>query len=238
MRVGARWHWRCTTNSRVSRSIAMLCALVAHMGCYDPSLKNCTIECTSAGDCLGDQVCTSDGYCAATNVLRCDGSGQAITVDAAPPADGTPIEPDARDLCSQGCPNGTCIAGVCTIDCSQAGSCENDVVCPANLPCHVICGDSSCGHHVNCTMASSCDVECTGEDACNDEIQCPAGRACDVTCSGDGSCKRRTKCDNSCSCDVTCSGVGSCAEASECPDDVCRVGNACSSLPPGCDTCP
>lgn len=152
-------------------------------------------------------------------------------------ADAAPLSPDARDICSQGCPNGTCINGVCTIDCSAPGSCPNDIACPVNLPCHVICGDGSCGHKVLCANSLDCQVDCVGDNSCLDEIQCSTHR-CEVTCSGQNACKRRTKCANACGCDVTCSGAGSCAEASECPAAVCRVGNGCSSQPIGCEACP
>jgi hypothetical protein len=217
----------------------------AHIGCYEPTLRDCTIRCSSPSDCAGNQICLLDeeriGYCAAPNVVRCTEKGEPVIVDAAAVTGDAPIStPDgssAQALCMQGCPNGTCIDGVCTIDCSASNICSNDIACPANLPCHVICGDSSCDHKVLCSTASSCTVDCIGTNACGDEIQCPT-HECNVTCSGAMSCHRRTKCSNSCSCDVTCSGAGSCVEVSECPAATCRVGNGCSSLPVGCDTCP
>jgi hypothetical protein len=177
-------------------------------------------------------------------VTSCDSDGTPVMVDASMvvsqdsgQTDAAPLSPDARDICSQGCPNGTCINGVCTIDCSDPGSCPTDITCPVNLPCHVICGDGSCGHKVNCTGALDCQIDCIGDNSCLDEIQCSSHR-CEVTCSGQNACKRRTKCGNACGCDVTCSGAGSCAEASECPAVVCRVGNGCSSQPIGCEACP
>ena len=208
--------------------IGMAIAYMGLTGCYEPSLRNCSIQCASADQCIGTQVCL-EGYCADANVSRCD-EGEAVILDAS--------MNDAPDLCNQGCSNGTCVAGVCTIDCSASGSCPNDVICPANIPCHVICGDSACGHKVNCTMAASCEVDCVGDNACGDEIQCPSDRSCDVTCSGESSCLKRVKCASSCACDVTCSGSDSCAEVSECPSDLCDVGNGCSSQPATCDACP
>lgn len=219
------------------RSLVLVIGMVvAHIGtgCYQPALRDCAVTCTGVDGCAGNQVCL-DGLCAAPNVARCTNDGQPVIIDASP--DSSPM-PDAFDICTQGCSMGTCIGGVCTIDCSADGACPNDVACPANLPCHVICGDDACGHKVNCTMAASCRVDCNGADSCHDEIQCPNNRECDVSCSGASSCKRRTKCGMSCACDVTCSGVGSCAEASECPASECRVGNGCSSLAdPKCDDC-
>lgn len=224
------------------RSLALLVGMVAaHIstGCYAPSLRDCTVTCSGPDPCAGNQVCLQ-GLCAAPNVTRCTDDGQPVIVDASPMPDASAdARPDAYDLCTQGCSMGTCIGGICTIDCSADGACPDDVACPANLPCHVICGDGACGHKVNCTMASSCRVDCSGEGACADEIQCPNHRECDVNCTGTSSCKRRTKCGMSCACDVTCSGSGSCGEASECPASECRIGNGCSSLvDPTCDDCP
>jgi hypothetical protein len=219
---------------------------LAHLvaaGCYRPTLRDCTVQCAAETDCAGDQHCAA-GWCVGAGIETCDSIGGvvtpdgsvAVTTDAGPGQPDAAVPPDARDICTQGCSMGTCVGGVCTIDCSTPGACPNDVVCPVNLPCHVICGDGSCGHKVNCTMSLECTVDCIGDMACKDEIQC-SHSACEVTCSGTGSCKRRTKCANACACDVTCSGAGSCAEASECPAALCRVGNACSSQPVGCDTC-
>jgi hypothetical protein len=36
---------------------------------------------------------------------------------------------------------------------------------------------------------------------------------------------------------VSCTGTGSCAEPSECPEATCRIGNGCTSLLAGCDSC-
>jgi hypothetical protein len=218
--------------------IGMAVVYIGLAACYEPSLRSCSIACTSPEQCIGTQVCLPEGYCADPNVRRCD-EGEPILVDASlVTSDTAPPPVDAIDLCAQGCSNGTCIGGVCTIDCSATGSCTTDVACPANLPCHVICGDAACDHKVNCTMAASCKVDCVGQGSCVDEIQCPGNRPCDVTCSGADSCHKRVKCANSCACDVTCSGSGACDEASECPEALCRVGNGCSSQPATCNDCP
>jgi hypothetical protein len=220
--------------------LSVVGAVVAHMGagCYQPTLRDCTIRCNKPSECLGDQVCLDQGYCAAPNVLRCTDKGEPVIVDAsAVTGDAAPDPRDAFEICLQGCTRGTCIAGVCTIDCSASGSCSNDVACPANLPCRVICGDLACNSKILCSQAASCTVDCIGTDACHDEIQCPADRPCTVTCSGVDSCEKRTKCSGSCSCDVTCSGAGSCREASECPSSSCRIGNGCTSQLAGCNTC-
>ena len=216
-------------------------AVIAHLaGCYHPNTIDCTVECSAATECTGGQQC-HNGWCVSPNV-ECDSGGNPVMIDAA--VDGAITQtPDAdttaQQLCAQGCSKGTCdAAGVCVIDCSGHEKCTNtDVQCPANLPCRVLCGAGSCTHKVICTMSSSCDVQCTGDMSCQDEIQCPKNAECDVMCSGTSSCKRRTKCADSCACDVSCTGPLSCMEASECPAMSCRVGNGCSSIPTGCETC-
>lgn len=210
--------------------------VIAHLvvACYHPETQDCTLQCGAPTDCADGQSC-ANGWCANTGV-SCTREGNPVVVDGAVNNNGSPDASNANALCQQGCSKGTCIDGVCVIDCSADGSCPNDVACPANLPCRVICGDSSCAKKINCTMATSCDIRCQGQNACGDEIQCSAGE-CDVACTGAGSCKRRTKCAGSCACDVTCSGPMSCMEASECPAMTCRIGNGCSSLLAGCNDC-
>ncbi len=213
--------------------IGMALAYIGLAGCYEPSLRNCSIQCEAADQCIGAQVCL-EGYCADSNVLRCEG-GQPVIVDANVTDVSTPV--DATGLCNQACPNGTCIGGVCTIDCSATDTCDNDITCPANLPCRVICGDSSCAKKIICTAAASCDVDCVGSGSCAEEIECAADRDCDVTCSGQNSCRKKVKCADSCSCDIACTGSGSCVEEPECQGALCRIGNACTSQVAGCNTC-
>lgn len=162
---------------------------------------------------------------------RPDGGDGAI--DAA-----TSSSPDAPAPCQALCVEGTCDGDVCVIDCSADSACPDDVFCPAGIPCRVICGDSGCGHHVDCKEAPACEVECSGTDSCKDEIRCPIDGPCTVTCSGFDACSKRIRCKDSCACDVACTGGESCDEPAECPDTgSCRVGDGCSSAPEGCDTC-
>ena len=206
--------------------------LVCLVGCYSPSVRDCTVSCANPGDCAGGQVCTSDGWCAAAAETSCMGVAPDSTMAT---SDGAMA--DARPLCELGCPNGTCVGGVCVIDCSAAGSCIADITCPPNIPCRVVCGDNACTKKVFCALAATCEVQCNGINACADEIVCGKD-PCDVTCAGAGSCKRRVKCKESCACDVLCDGVGSCVETPECPlADACRLGRGCSSELAGCDRC-
>lgn len=213
--------------------------LVAITGCYQPELRDCTVHCAAATDCTGGQVCRPDGWCAMPSVDNCPagGNGTGDTIDAATDI-GSNGSADAatNNLCPQGCTNGTCDNGVCVIDCGTPYSCQNDVLCPPNVPCRVVCGDHACAHKVICGLATSCEVQCTGDYSCADEIQCNTNR-CDVDCAGTSSCKRRTRCANACACDVSCTGAGSCVEASECPALTCKLGNGCSALLAGCDDC-
>jgi hypothetical protein len=221
---------------------AIACAVLAHIGgCYDPSVRDCSIECSSPKECAGGQVCSNDGYCVAPSYRgRCaheaPSDATSKTIDAE--EDATPDAPVS--LCEQGCVGGTCDAqGVCVIDCSAQGACgDGDVVCPANLPCRVVCGDHACAKKIQCAMATSCDVQCIGPSSCGDVVQCGIG-ACDVGCLGDSSCHKHTECGMSCACDVTCTGVDACGDPSKCPHGMmCMLGKGCSAALAGCNTCP
>ena len=48
-------------------------------GCYEPSLKDCTVSCAAATDCASGQVCAANGFCAA------EGASCAPPTDAAVP---------------------------------------------------------------------------------------------------------------------------------------------------------
>lgn len=217
----------------LARQLSIIVAVVLGAGCYSPSLRDCTVTCAAASDCGGGQICGADGYCAAPSV-----AGRCTSTDAAVAgADAMVVGPDATSLCELGCTNGTCNSGICEIDCSAPGSCPGVVACPPNLPCRVTCGDGACSNHVECRLATTCEVVCSGTGSCSDEIRC-GDAPCKVTCSGENACGR-IKCKNACSCDAVCSGEDSCAETTECPvGDACRLGEGCSSELAGCDRCP
>jgi hypothetical protein len=226
----------------VQRRVAILAGgllayLVATAGCYNPELRDCTVQCSAATDCTGGQVCRADGWCAMPGTEECaeGGSDNNVAIDA--PNMVGPDAPAGPTACDQGCTNGTCVAGVCVIDCSAPYSCiTNDVLCTPGLPCRVVCGDHSCSHKIVCGTATSCEVQCNGDFSCQDEIQCNTNR-CDVDCIGVSSCRRRTRCANACACDASCTGASTCPEISECPASSCRLGNGCTSILTGCDSC-
>jgi hypothetical protein len=47
-----------------ARAIGALVAIVASSACYSPDLRDCTVTCSTADDCAGDQVCGRDRLCA------------------------------------------------------------------------------------------------------------------------------------------------------------------------------
>ncbi len=58
--------------------------LVALVGCYSPSVLDCTVSCGSPHDCVSGQICGNDGLCAAPEVAgHCGGLRDAATPDAA-----------------------------------------------------------------------------------------------------------------------------------------------------------
>jgi hypothetical protein len=57
--------------------------IVALAGCYDPSLRDCTVTCHAAGECATGQVCGADGYCAAPSVAgTCTAPDAHASIDA------------------------------------------------------------------------------------------------------------------------------------------------------------
>src|SRR5262245_19208695 len=142
--------------------VALVVAVVLDAGCYRPSLRDCTVQCSNARECGGGQICGSDGWCATPaaaghceQATRSDGAGE-------PPPLG-----DADDTaCRAACTAGTCDHGVCVIDCSADSACPNDVVCPGTVPCRVVCGDSACAHHIECRTPRECEIDCIGTGSC------------------------------------------------------------------------
>ena len=80
---------------------AALVAVVALAGCYQPEVRDCTIACSFATDCVDGQQCGSDGWCAAPDVAgSCDerrDAPDAMRADAEPPIEIDASVPDAAD---------------------------------------------------------------------------------------------------------------------------------------------
>lgn len=76
----------------LARALAATLAATSLLACYQPTLRDCTVSCTGASDCAGDQVCGSGGWCAADGVVC------SLEPDAAA-TDGESVDardPDAR----------------------------------------------------------------------------------------------------------------------------------------------
>src|SRR5688572_992995 len=77
--------------------------LASIAGCYSPEVRDCTLTCSAASDCVDGQVCGSDHFCAAPAIAgQCaslpggdagDGIRDAGVI--APIADARPDAPDA-----------------------------------------------------------------------------------------------------------------------------------------------
>jgi hypothetical protein len=79
--------------------LATIAAAALLAGCYEPSLRDCTVHCASPGDCAPGQLCGVDGMCAAPGVA---GHCAMVAPDAgagldapAPPRDAA-VAVDAR----------------------------------------------------------------------------------------------------------------------------------------------
>jgi len=66
-------------------------------GCYQPSLRDCTVSCHAAGDCASGQICGSDGWCAAPDVAgTCGLIADGATVDGSV-VDGSVVDGPEHD---------------------------------------------------------------------------------------------------------------------------------------------
>jgi hypothetical protein len=71
---------------------------VALAGCYSPSLRDCTVSCSSTSDCATGQLCGADGMCASPAIAGRCGAVDAGHGDAALPRDAAAdatLPPDA-----------------------------------------------------------------------------------------------------------------------------------------------
>lgn len=61
----------------------LVLALLLLPACYEPSLKDCTVTCAGAEDCIGGEVCGAQGFCVADLAARCSRSGDLPDAPAA-----------------------------------------------------------------------------------------------------------------------------------------------------------
>jgi hypothetical protein len=83
------------TGGRTGALAAAALAAALLSGCYQPTLQDCTVTCTGADDCAGDQICGEDGYCALPEVAGSCGDAGGATADAPATPDADPAAPDA-----------------------------------------------------------------------------------------------------------------------------------------------
>jgi hypothetical protein len=113
----------------LARLLAVASAL-AIAGCYQPSLRDCTVTCHAAGECASGQVCGADGYCAAPAIAgTCKVDARAAIdapqvadapIDAPPPIDGPPDATAAQlhiTVSGKGTVSDSSGTRTCTTDC-------------------------------------------------------------------------------------------------------------------------
>jgi hypothetical protein len=77
----------------LGQAIAAAIAAASLVACYQPTLRDCTVSCTSAADCAGDQVCGAGGWCA-TEGVACSVEPDATENDAITDASGNDASDD------------------------------------------------------------------------------------------------------------------------------------------------
>lgn len=221
---------RCVPTGRLAFVLAAACAVVTSAACSTSTmLKDCSVACRTSSDCGAGQACGADGFCTSPGIAGACGVAAVVDAAAQPPDGAVPAS-----LCAATCP-GACDGETCVLDCSAAGSCGDDIQCPEDLACRVVCGDNACGGRILCQKAASCSVQCSGASSCAGDVRCGDG-ACTVACTGFLSCGRRVQCPDACACDVACSGVFSCHDKAVCPRE-CDDGRGCTSARATCQQC-
>lgn len=120
-------------------SRALLIGVAASVGCYDPALRDCVVECSASIDCGPSQICRA-GMCAAPDVT-CDGREPGATpdggappgrppqdaamVDAARPVDAPPQTPPAHPLVVR-------VTGAGRVEIDGVGTCRDE--CGYDVP--------------------------------------------------------------------------------------------------------
>ncbi|MCX5741188.1 MAG: hypothetical protein NT062_01675 [Proteobacteria bacterium] len=194
----------------MTRTLVILAWL---LGACVPHTRSGDFECSQQLDCdpIG-RVC-SEGYC---------------VVGAPIDAPGCPAACDACDL----------VTKTCKINCNNASDCTG-LSCPDGYACDITCRTNACPF-IDCTKGASCKVACNGANSCG-QITCGTGR-CDIACNQNSNACGIIDCQSSCACDVTCDtatcGLQSCPVDSSNKRCATGASSPCSSMAPGCDTCP
>lgn len=85
--------------------------------CYEPDAVNCTVECSTPGDCADGQVCGSDGFCSEPDIAgmcNANHNDQPDTVSLAIVIEGHgKVSVDKVGMCdSETAPEGSCMFAV------------------------------------------------------------------------------------------------------------------------------
>jgi hypothetical protein len=218
----------------IARALFAVVAVLAAAAACSFERRSAAFACETEEECPAERTCRS-GWC----VERGGGNGSADGGDNGD--DGGGGSADA-DLDAFVCPPSCTLCdldGVCVIACDEASSCEEQVVCPANIPCKVECnGIFSCAAGIDCTAARSCRLECKSDGTCAGPVLCGTG-TCRVECGGQDSCAGGIDCESSCLCNTFCEGSGSCTIPPTCPPPAQCTNNSddCVSTHPNCVTC-
>jgi len=136
-----------------------------------------------------------------------------------PPPDGAQADP-----CVQPCEaaGGMCEDGTCEITVTTTGG----VMCPAGLPCHVICNaNGACENMVDCSHATSCTIDCATENTCNAANFNCRDSGCTVFCRAINTCNATTIDVHESSCDLECCAWNTCSH--DAAPESCSLGSTC-----------
>ena len=128
---------------RVVAVLTRVLALAPLAACYTPDLRDCTVTCTAADDCAGDEVCGPQGLCAAQGVA-CRPPTVAVHVAI----DGMGTVAIAGST--------TCMSAADHVDCVLIAPSDGDVMLQAMPPPHFTAWSGACGgagHAPSCTLA-------------------------------------------------------------------------------------
>ena len=111
--------------------LAAIAAAALLAGCYDPTLRDCTVSCAAAGDCAAGQVCGADGMCAAPGVAGHCAIAADSGTDAPGDAAAAPDAPPRLRLTVMVMGKGSVVLDIgatCSSEDPQHGNCSYDIV--------------------------------------------------------------------------------------------------------------